>query len=461
MSQRLRPLQAILAVMLLAGCAATPASPSASILTRASSTAPAVPPTTPAGVPSLEASPISPSSGPVEQVRPSPSGAAAVASPPPPDDGSTWVSIAWQKIPVGDPRAQMRSMTPWRGGYIALGDPAAVGGGDPTAIDEPVHTRVWTSLDGDSWAALGIDVLGPSTIVLGTGATADGIAALTVQAGTNICEAPGPTACWDLTGPLQLWTSSDAVSWTWHPGPGLELPPEMNGQDGQHPTLQPLTAPRLVIAQRGQPLAISRDGVAWELVPISAFPPGWGLEDLVAYGPGLVAVGQAKTKPLALTSRDGSAWTSHALPAACTAGDEIDVGPSGLIVVGTTNGDGSGVFPWGWCSSRDGRTWRSLPGLPPLGRMRDEKAQECLRACPDGSLRSDGTRMIAYRGWGKEQVGWTSPDGLSWTPLAFTGRPERSTNWLDSQCTQSLQLLPIGLKCVDPDGSTWFGTPGT
>jgi hypothetical protein len=346
-------------------------------------------------------------------------------------------------------------MTRWRGGYVALGEPAAVGGGDPTATDEPVHTRVWVSADGVAWDLLDPAALGPSTIVLGVGATADGIAALTVQAGTAYCSPPMPLECWNLTGPLQSWTSSDGTTWTAHPGPAVKLPTEMMGQDGEHPVLKAGTVPNLVVAMPGQPLAISRDGVSWTSVPASAFPAGWELADVVPFGAELVAIGDTPKRALVVTSTDGRTWSSHAFPGqGCATSEGFVAGPAGLIATGINLHQ-----VWTWCSSPDGRTWRSLPGLPPLGRMPVQKAQECWKACPDGSLRGDGERMVAYRGWGKSQVGWTSLDGRTWVPLAFAGRPEKSTYWLDDQCTHSLLLLPIGLRCVATDGSTWFGSP--
>ena len=453
MSQRLRSCQAILAVVLLAGCSATPiptptpvATPTPTLATAARTPAPSINTAAPA-----TATPAPATAAPTIIASSPPSPVAPSASP---DTAATWRGITWRKLAADDPVANLRTMTRWRGGYVALGEPAAASGGNPTAIDEPVHTRVWVSADGVSWDLLDPDVLGPSTIVLGVGATADGIAALTVQAGTAACDSPLPLECWNLIGPLESWTSTDGTTWAPHPGPGIKLPSEMNGQDGEHPSLQPMTAPALVVTQPGQPLAISRDGIAWELVPDSAFPTGWSLGEVAALGPSLVALGWTPAKGVALTSRDGRVWTSHALPAGCAVNEALAVGSAGLIATGIADGG-----MWSWCSSLNGRTWTRLPGLPPLGRMPDEKAQECWKSCPNGSLRSDGERMVAYRGWGKQQVGWTSLDGRTWVPLAFTGRPEKSTYWLDDECTGSLHLLPIGLRCFAADGSTWFGAP--
>ena len=101
---------------------------------------------------------------------------------------------------------------------------------------------------------------------------------------------------------------------------------------------------------------------------------------------------------------------------------------------------------------------RTFPGRRRSGCMHGDRAQECRDSCPDGSLRGDGHRFIAYRGWA-DQAGWTSFDGRTWQPLTFDGRPEESAGWLDDGCTNSLVLMPMGLRCTAEDGTAWFGEP--
>lgn len=340
-------------------------------------------------------------------------------------------------------------MTRWRGGFVAVGDP----GGDQLSGATPV----WVSADGGTWSQLDSAVFGPATRVLGVGETAAGLVALTMQGG------------WPPSLTLQAWTSSDGVAWTPHPGPALgpaeELPTFRAGPAG------------LVVAIRagtgaGQ-VAISRDGVAWEILSGNAFPAGWRLVEAMEATPsGFIAVGSATAQPgsqemIALSSTDGRVWASHTIQAA-TPGigrvvSRLVSGSAGFIAMGeeyqlpTGGRTASTASTTIWWSSLDGRTWKTLPKYPPLGAQRGPDVQECLDACPDGTLVGNGERMFAYRGHGKE-VGWTSFDGRSWQPIAFEGSsPAREPGgWLTS-----LVVLPIGVIFQDNNGSTWFGAPVT
>jgi hypothetical protein len=112
--------------------------------------------------------------------------------------------------------------------------------------------------------------------------------------------------------------------------------------------------------------------------------------------------------------------------------------------------------PWVWWSTLDERTWDTLPGYPPLGPMRGRKAQECRDACPAGVLVGDGERILAYRVFGKVGA-WTSFDGRSWQPLAFTGTTPSGQPGVSD--VSSVFLMPMGILVHDLDGATWFGAP--
>ena len=380
-------------------------------------------------------------------------------TPTPPDPALAWTGIRWERLAASNPLSEIRSITPWPGGFIAIGALAAVDGGSPASIDEPVHTRIWVSSDGATWSLLPVDVLGPSTVVIGIAATADSIVALTAQSGRSFCadvaESRKRVECWTLAAPVQSWTSSDGAAWASHPGPDLALPDDMSGDVGQQPGLNAGTAPLVVASWYADGrAATSRDGATWQIVPATA--PGGSI---VGFGSGFVSIGGTTSKPAALTSPDGRTWTSHPLPTGCHGNDAFVVGPNGIILEGDRYNDG-GTITVDWCSSLDGRSWRPLVGTPPLGLMDDPRAQECRGFCVDGTLLGDGSRFLAYRGWAK-QVGWTSRDGRAWTPLSFAGWPERSTYWLDDQCTPSLTMSPIGVTCTDTTGHVWFGAPLT
>ncbi len=454
----------IILSVLLAGCAASsspPASPTTTESPVLGSGSPGLPVASPAtAMPndssSVVASPAQPSPTPGVSSPPAGDDANGFVTSAPPDAATAWTGITWQRLAPSDPLGHVRSITRWRGGYLATGDLAVA--------DGSAHTKVWSSTDGRTWESLDADIFGPTTIVVGTAATTDGLVALTLQAGPAICDSePGLDLtvpdCWSKTGPLQVWTSSDGTTWSAHPGPDIALP-EMAGQGEDPPTLIAADGGRLLaVTLRGQPLATSNDGIAWAAVPTGAFPKGWRAEAAVGTAAGMVAVGDTAAKTVAVWSPDGRVWTSHALGTTSTGNNVVVPGATGLMATGLEYHDnGAGTWTWWW--SLDGRFWRAQAGYPPLGAMSGSAAQECQDACPDGSLVGDGERMIAYRGWGK-QAGWTSFDGRAWTPLVLTGRPEQSSGWLDDHCTQSLLVVAIGLSCAASDGTTWFGTPRT
>lgn len=320
---------------------------------------------------------------------------------------------------------------------------------DPSATSARVP--LWTSTDSRSWDPLGADALGSSTIVVGMAATGDGLVALTLEAGPIIQDEDAGDMV-KMAGPLRSWTSSTGTTWADHPGPAVDhLSDGYVRADGLD-WLESSTAPLLIVTAGSRPPFVSTDGVVWARETTSGLPAAFRPNTIKPIGSGFVAVGDTAIA----SSPDGRIWTTRALPAGCSVNEGLVMGRAGFIATGLTDGDGTGVQPWVWCASVDLHTWRKLAGLSPLGRMSGSAAQECQDNCPDGTLVGDGQRMIAYRGWG-DQVGWTSFDGRTWQPLAFDGRPERSSYWLDDRCTGSLVLWPMGVGCTATDGTIWFG----
>jgi hypothetical protein len=360
-----------------------------------------------------------------------------------------WIGVTWHRLAVDDPIGQFVSVTRWRGGYIARGNPRPVEDGQPWEL----HTQLWSSTDGRSWVPLAASALGASTIVVGMAATVDGLVALTFESGQPP-EGADTGEMLKVAAPLRSWTSSDGSTWTYHRGPNVDRPPEDYVNPADIEWLQGSSDPEIVIAAGTRPPFVSTDGVTWTRPTASglsaAFTPG----SIKAVGAGFVAVSDAAVA----TSSDGLVWMTTSLPTGCSANEGLALGPAGSIATGLTDGNGNGVQPWVWCGSLDGGSWRRLPDLPPLGRMTGPAAQECEDNCPDGRLVGDGSRMLAYRGWG-DQVGWTSFDGRSWKALTFDGHPETSKGWLDDGCTQSLVLWPTGVRCLASDGVFWFGEP--
>jgi hypothetical protein len=200
--------------------------------------------------------------------------------------------------------------------------------------------------------------------------------------------------------------------------------------------------------------ALSDDGITWVRLPDSAFPPAFQFSDLVAFGPGFVAVGDTggdHIRPLALSSTDGRGWTARTVP---VGGLDPSTEPSANRIVAARDGlvalGNDGLAPGAelWWRSAAGVSWNRLRDYPPLGTWTGEGEGSGL--APDGTLLGDGARMLAYRA-GAAPAAWTSTDGWSWRPLVVAGSPSPGSG--------SLVLLPIGLLALQEDGSVWLGVP--
>jgi hypothetical protein len=455
-----RSLEVMVLAALLAGCGVAPTAqvtatptgtPTAGTVSPGPATAAAS--ATPLA-PSFSASAVpTPSPTRTSQASPPPLSTGGFTTPTPADPAAAWTGIRWTKVAATDPLAHVRSVTRWAGGFVATGDLVTTG--------TSARTKMWVSADGGTWELLRADVFGPTSVVVGVGAIAGGVVALTVQSGTNLyadeaSRSPSDLSSWTLEGPWQSWTSTDGRSWTAHPGPGFTVPRNMTGY--AYPTLLAGAGDGpLALTLDNQPLAFTRDGIAWETASLDAFPggpAGWKAASIVAFPPGFVAVGDTPTGSVALASVVGRTWTSSALPAACPAGD-LTAGPAGLILAGS-EGDPHGPTEV-WCSSLDGRSWQRLSGYPPLGVA---TVGSCRGVCADGILLGNGERMVAYRG-DPDQAGWTSFDGRSWTPLALSGSRPTGLSELFGYPFGEI-LTPIGLLFLDTDdGSAWLGTPKT
>lgn len=393
-------------------------------------------------------------SAPTVNPPPSSSGAPAFVTPIPPAATTAWTGITWKELAPEDPLAQVRSVVRWRNGFVAVGTPLAIG--------ETSRTPVWVSGDGGAWRPLDAAVFGPSTIVLGVVEIASGLVALTVQGGANIYGRPtGPLGFWTWKPPLQAWTSSDGTRWTPHPGPKVSLSPWFGvGHRNEPDDVIFRAGPAgLLVASRTEAgsleVAISTDGVAWENLPASAFPPKTFLTDIAAISSGFVAIGGiAGADPgafwAAFWSGDGRVWERIPQPVAA---DGLVDGPEGLLAA-----DQAGAP--GWWSSTDGRRWTLLPEYPPLGFGSFPDSQ-CSPKCLNGVMVGNGERMLAYSG-GDTQVGWTSFDGLSWRSLAISGgRPMDWPDWDTTMIVMPVGVLWIRWDGIDVPGPIWFGVPET
>lgn len=438
---------ALLIAALLAGCSS--ANPSTRSLAPASTSSASQEPVDPSDLESLPPEDTSPAPS-VEQTP-----VVGFTTPVPPGAAAGWKSIAWRQLDPGDPLGQVRSVTRWSHGFVAVGA--------PTPSGTTARTPVWISADGATWRPLDPGVFGLATLVIGVEATAAGVAAITVQGGPNGCgDETEPIFCWTPALPIQSWTSTDGSTWTAHPGPEIQLTPDCDDCGIDLPLIAS-GKPGILIVGRpvtGLQLAISTDGAAWQVLPATAFPPEFFPNDLAGFGPGFLAIGQTTSDPgraVAFATSDGRAWQSHDLastaadPQTDTSADILAAGPAGVVAKGGT-GAAPGLSLW-W-SSLDGAAWSELAKYPPLGVWTGDGEGSGLME--DGNVIGDGERILAYRGGAKE-AGWTSMDGRAWQPLTI-GSPGAAVTADDP--TIELTLTPLGVTWLADDGTTWFGQPG-
>ena len=432
----------------------------------------ATPPTLATPSPTVEThtpDPSAPADSPVTTPSPSPTASpapavvesAAFTAPVAPKATATWSGITWRKLKANDPLGTVRSVVRWRGGFVAIGAVIATG--------LTSRTPGWVSTDGVAWKPLASTVFGPATLVIGVVETKTGLAALTLQGGTNQCGDRGATLdCWQPALPLQTWTSPDGSNWTAHPGPTIDLPVECDSCGVALPLFRSGTPGVLVVnrshgTERDLALAaFSADGIDWTNLPAKAFPKAFAFGDVEAFRSGFIAVGDNGGeigRAMALWSTDGRHWQPSFLPTAGLPKESgstahlINVGPRGVVVEGGTNNSAPGTTYW-WTST-SGTAWRRFSGYPPLGVWNGDGEGSGL--VPNGTLLGDGDRLIAYRGDGK-LVAWASTNGRSWRSLAISRtRPPATGEWTGLQPI----LLPIGLILVGGDSSVWYGQPTT
>lgn len=350
---------------------------------------------------------------------------------------AAWTGLRWRRLGSSDPLGLVRSITRWQHGFVAVG----AGIGSPP-------TPVWTSTDGRSWQPLLFDTattFWPGTDILSVGELRGALVAVAEVA--EYCSQP---CAHTYILPVVAWTSPDGRAWSPHVLPTGWLPSPAGA-----PPLVAFGPAGLLVASTGTGarLATSSDGVRWQALAATAFPARFELDALAATSTGYVAAGRwiasgSRSRAATIWSPDGRNWPAAPtlLPAPEPGTLVVGVGSTvhslvqgadGLIAEGgDTEIPGSA---W-WWQSADGRSWRSLPGYPPVGPTGGLD--------PDGSLVDDGARMIAIRG-GQYAAAWVSRDGVAWRRLSMTGDvpPGEPLAWT---------VVPGGILATN--GSTsWFG----
>ena len=100
--------------------------------------------------------------------------------------GDTWIGLDWHRLDPSDPIVNIRTITAWSGGFVALGAPV----GDGRAV----HTPVWTSGDGANWTPVQLP-FGPGAITSNVVEVDGVLAAITLQ-GTDTSECEPVRSSW-------------------------------------------------------------------------------------------------------------------------------------------------------------------------------------------------------------------------------------------------------------------------
>jgi hypothetical protein len=358
----------------------------------------------------------------------------------PPPATAPWTGLRWRRLDPVDPLSLVVSVVRWQDGFVAIGQEHSL-----------PPSPVWTSTDGRSWEPLIFgtsSTFWPGLAVLGVAEVPGGLVALTEA--RDYCSGPC-SASYIL--PLASWTSPDGRRWTPHVLPADWLPLAQGA-----PPLLAAGPSGLVLASAGpgSRLAVSADGVAWRLLPATAFPARFDLRSLLGGPNGYVAGGRwvegaGAAWPAAIRSVDGQAWPWEAAPLPGSAGGtdhELAIGSllgarDGMLAAGTTP-DTPGAALW-WRSA-DGRSWQTLSGSSPVDSLTCA-ALGCA-SFPEGLVAADGTRLVALTD-GPSPSGWVSSEGSSWRRLEMTGD-------VPSGRPSQLTVLPGGVL-VQVGGTTWFG----
>ena len=174
----------------------------------------------------------------------------------------------------------------------------------------------------------------------------------------------------------------------------------------------------------------SVDGIAWSRVPHDAvvFGGEGSLEmvSVTAGGPGLVAVGQVEDFAVVWTSVDGITWSrvphdEAVFGAADTQRmNSVTAAGPGLVAVGMADLD-SDEFPWGYgrvaavWTSPDGFSWSRVPHSDAV--FDPAVAFEVAGSAEMTSVTAGGPGLVAVGEANGFAAVWTSPDGITWSPV--------------------------------------------
>ena len=224
----------------------------------------------------------------------------------------------------------------------------------------------------------------------------------------------------------------------------------------------------------------SVDGLTWSRVSLDEAVFGDGEpSDVIAGGPGLVAVGADVPNAAVWTSVDGLTWSQVPHDEAVFGGEgqqwmnSVTVGGPGLVAVG---GGSLGAAVW---TSADGLTWSLVPhDERAFGRAAGLGGLPVLNGVTAGGpgLVAVGTEFGGR--WADPAAVWTSVDGITWSRVphgdALGGQLDvrDGDRWMSSATVGGPGLVAVGgNRSADPvtevaaevwtsvDGVTWSRVP--
>lgn len=352
--------------------------------------------------------------------------------------------------------AQFKRVVRWSGGLVAVAPPIQT---DPDS--GAMSQLFYSDDDGASWAPAR-PVFEPGAIVVGLNVVADTVVALTLPLVADYGEG---TSGWGwgyplrttFAPPLVAWSSPNGAAWT-RRGEPIRL--DAVESSTRLPLMAANATSAVVIADAGDAVQVARssDGETWSVLSSDAPPPSLDRRSLAAVGGGFLLIGQRRGGDgleTAAWSADGSRWGEVSIfgDLAADVGEArvAAVGRAGVVVEARTS-----LVPgttW-WFSSIDGRSWRFVDGLSPIGLWQGSGAGTSL--FPNGAIAGDGERMVAYDTVAGS-AGWTSFDGVAWTQLAIGGaRPP----WYGLP-NANLTVLPGGIVWRDGQRHGWFAEAST
>jgi hypothetical protein len=214
---------------------------------------------------------------------------------------------------------------------------------------------------------------------------------------------------------------------------------------------------------------VSTDGVDWAAVAADpdVFPEGSEIV-AVAYGPPFVAVGSLPagdrtpdgffSVSATWVSEDGARWTARVDPARGLDLLDVVAGGPGFVAVGSTVTEDLPGRPIGAVLvSGDGIGWSAVPNLPVVDPLDEACEVYELEALASGPL-----ELLATGACGEDlPVLWTSTDGVEWT-WAYPLDLRRPGVIADVAVTNS-GFLAVGMDLPsddDPVGAVWYSADG-